>query len=82
MTVDYLLQKLRGQGLTVAVHNDYKLGGVAYTFWLMVDRTGMSYKGEAVTDIDALLQIDSAYANTHCNTSNRLTSDATIEKQQ
>ena len=48
---------LRSLGLTVAVHNDYRLNGVPHTFWLMTDVTGMSYKGEGKTDAEALDQI-------------------------
>jgi len=45
---------LRAKGLSVAVHNDYRLNGDAYTFWLFTDSEGMSYKGEGRTDADAL----------------------------
>ena len=38
----------------VAVHNDYRLHGEPYTFWLFTDSAGMSYKGEGRTDADAL----------------------------
>lgn len=49
---------LRAQGLMVAVHNDYRLNGVAHTFWLFVDEaTGMSYKGEGKTDAEALTKV-------------------------
>lgn len=48
---------IRAQGLTVAVHNDYRLNGQRHTFWLFVDEMGMSYKGEGPTDADALNQV-------------------------
>jgi hypothetical protein len=52
-----LLVELRGMGLTVAVHNDYRLNGEAHTFWLLTDSTGMSYKGEGKTDHEALTNV-------------------------
>lgn len=48
---------LRALGLTVAVHNDYRLKGESHTFWLMTDASGMSYKGEGRTDAEALAKI-------------------------
>lgn len=49
---------LRERGLTVAVHNDYRLHGEAYTFWLFIDEsTGLSYKGEGKTDTEALNKV-------------------------
>jgi len=49
---------LRAHGLSVAVHNDYRINGVAHTFWLFTDDvSGMSYKGEGRTDAEALNQI-------------------------
>lgn len=48
---------LRAQGLTVAVHNDYKMDGEAHTFWLFTDASGMSFKGEGKTDAEALNQV-------------------------
>lgn len=48
---------LRAKGLTVAVHNDYKLNGESYTFWLFTDASGMSYKGEGRTDAEALDEV-------------------------
>jgi hypothetical protein len=49
--------RLRALGLTVAVHNDYRVDGVPHTFWLFTDSTGMSYKGEGKTDAEALEQV-------------------------
>ncbi len=53
LTVD----DLRAMGLTVAVHNDYRLNGKPHTFWLFTDGRGMSYKGEGKTDAEALAQV-------------------------
>ncbi len=56
---------LRKLGMTVAVHNDYRLGGIAYTFWLMtveVDGTLRAFKGEGTTDAEALDVIRAKYA--------------------
>lgn len=48
---------LRAQGLTVAIHNDYRLDGESHTFWLLTDKSGMSYKGEGRSDAEALNEI-------------------------
>lgn len=56
-----LLAYLRLQGLTVAVHNDYRLDGEAHTFWLMVDTNEMSYKGEGRTDLQALQRLEESW---------------------
>lgn len=47
---------LRAVGWTVGVHNDYRLGGEAHTFWLMT-RGDECRKGEGRTDAEALDQI-------------------------
>lgn len=47
---------LRAVGWSVAVHNDYRLNGVAHTFWLMT-RGEIALKGEGRTDAEALNQI-------------------------
>ena len=52
-----ILRQLRTAGLSVAVHNDYRLKGVQHTFWLFTDKTGMSYKGQGTTDISALIDV-------------------------
>lgn len=56
-----LLLHIRNQGWAVAVHNDYKLSGLNYTFWLFT-KEGRCVKGEGRTDLDALrlvsLEID------------------------
>lgn len=51
---------LRALGWTVAVHNDYRLGGDAHTFWLLTHSDGHWLKGEGRTDAEALDQIRSA----------------------
>lgn len=56
---------LRKAGLAVAVHNDYKLDGLAHTFWLMTcERDGqlIAFKGEGKTDQEALDLIRAAWA--------------------
>lgn len=52
-----LIDELRALGLTVAVHNDYRLNGEAHTFWLLTGHDGMSYKGEGKTDAEALTHV-------------------------
>ena len=49
---DYL-SALRGEGWTVAVHNDYRLNGESRTFWLFT-KDGRAIKGEGRTDEEAL----------------------------
>lgn len=53
----------------VAVHNDYKVGGVDHTFWLMTfegkDKKVIAYKGEGKSDTEALDQIRARFANDH-----------------
>ncbi len=44
---------LRAKGWTVAVHNDYRVGGVPYTFWLL-NHGELCVKGEGFTDAIAL----------------------------
>lgn len=56
VTHDAMPDDLRAQGWTVAVHNDYRLDGKGYTFWL-VTKDGRALKGEGPTDADALHQI-------------------------
>lgn len=52
--LDAELAGLRAQGWTVAIHNDYMLGGECYTFWLLTHPNGRYVKGEATTDAEAL----------------------------
>lgn len=47
---------LRAAGWTVAVHNDYRLGGDAHTFWLLTHVNGRWVKGEGRTDAEAIEQ--------------------------
>ncbi|BCH33166.1 hypothetical protein MesoLjLc_50960 [Mesorhizobium sp. L-8-10] len=47
---------IRALGYAVAVHNDYRINGVAHTFWLFT-KDGKAIKGEGLTDADALNQI-------------------------
>ena len=62
-----LLDRLRNQGLRVAVHNDYTLHGKLFTFWLMTyqeeDGTTIAFKGEGETDQAALYEIDERFRN-------------------
>lgn len=49
---------LRECGLTLAVHNDYRLHGERHTFWLFVhEETKLSYMGEGKTDAEALNKV-------------------------
>jgi len=56
--VDELLAGLRFFGWTVASHNDYRLAGEPYTFWLMTHPSGIYFKGEGRTDAEALAEIE------------------------
>lgn len=51
-----MLADLRAQGWVVAVHNDYRLGGVHHTFWLFT-RGGVALKGEGLSDAEAVAQV-------------------------
>lgn len=44
---------IRSQGWSVAVHNDYRQGGLFYTFWLFT-KDGQCIRGEGRTDAEAL----------------------------
>lgn len=49
--------EMRERGWAVAVHNDYRLNGVAHTFWLWTHaESGRFVKGEGHTDAEALEQ--------------------------
>jgi hypothetical protein len=50
---------LRARGWTVAVHNDYRVGGRSYTFWLFT-KNCIAIKGEGVSDSIALDQVRAA----------------------
>jgi len=58
------LKALRDDGWSVAVHNDYRLDGVAYTFWLMT-KGERALKGEGRTDAEALAQITARAMTPH-----------------
>lgn len=58
----HTLFELRSAGLTVAVHNDYRLNGEAMTFWLFTTPDGRAIKGEGRTDLEALKQVELALA--------------------
>lgn len=49
-----ILDQIRSFGWDVAVHNDYKLDGEQYTFWLFTHPDGSWVKGEGKTDNEAL----------------------------
>ena len=44
---------IRAAGWSVAVHNDYRVNGLLYTFWLFT-QDGRAIKGEGSTDAEAL----------------------------
>ena len=50
---------IRAEGWMVAAHNDYKLNGRGYTFWLFT-RDDRCVKGEGKTDAAALNEIRAA----------------------
>lgn len=54
------LARLRGNGWMVAVHNDYRLNGETFTFWLFTHPDGRWIKGEGRTDEQALEQANAA----------------------
>jgi len=53
-----ILARLRANGWTVAVHNDYRLGGAPMTFWLFTHSSGVWTKGEGSTDREALIEAE------------------------
>jgi len=56
------LAALRADGWTVAVHNDYKLGGERFTFWMLANEVGWTVKGEGRSDQEAFDEIAAAIA--------------------
>lgn len=56
-----VLEALRADGWSVAVHNDYRLNGEAHTFWLFT-KDGRAVKGEGRTDAEALDAVRAALA--------------------
>lgn len=58
MNLSEMLKKLRDEGWMVAVHNDYRLNGEPFTFWLFTNMVkGTFVQGEAKTDEEALRDI-------------------------
>lgn len=57
MTLEEMLEALRGAGWTVAVHNDYRQGGHLMMFWLFTHPDGRWLKGEADSDRQAVIEI-------------------------
>lgn len=56
---------LRAKGLTVAVHNDYRLNDESFTFWLFTyDLRGIihAFKGEGKTYAEALDRVRASFA--------------------
>jgi hypothetical protein len=52
---EIILANLRRAGWTVAVHNDFRLGGKPHTFWLFTHEATRKYaKGEGTSDQEAL----------------------------
>lgn len=49
-----LLEKIRGEGWMVGVHNDYRLDGERFTFWLFTRHDRECVRGEGRTDLEAL----------------------------
>ena len=56
-TLEDLLNGLRSAGWSVAAHNDYRLNGKSYTFWLFTHDNGRYFKGEGETDVEAVMAI-------------------------
>lgn len=56
------VDSLRAEGWAVAVHNDYKLQGVPYTFWLFT-KGDRAVKGEGQSDAEALAQVRAALSS-------------------
>ena len=50
---DSVPDDIRAEGWMVAVHNDYRLRGESYTFWLFT-KGDRAVKGEGRTDAEAL----------------------------
>jgi len=50
------LNRLRADGWSVAVHNDYRQDGESHTFWMFA-RDGRCIKGEGRTDAQALEEV-------------------------
>jgi hypothetical protein len=48
------LDSIRKKGWVVAIHNDYKVNGMPYTFWLFTKDPNLAVKGEGINDNVAL----------------------------
>lgn len=57
MILEEMLGNLRVAGWTVAVHNDYRQDGRLMTFWLFTHPDGSWLKGEAESDLQAVLEV-------------------------
>jgi len=65
MDIAALISLIRRNGWQVAVHNDYRLDGKSWTFWLFTklkgvpceNGDGLYVKGEGNTDSDALFEV-------------------------
>jgi hypothetical protein len=54
-SLEVLLAKMRNNGWSVAVHNDYWHNGCSYTFWLFTHvQSGRFVKGEGEDDYTAV----------------------------
>ena len=51
--LEFLLRVIRSSGWSVAVHNDYRLNGLSYTFWLFT-KGPLAVKAEGRSDHEAL----------------------------
>ena len=54
---------IRAAGWTVAIHNDYRLNGDPYTFWLFT-KDDRAIKGEGQTDAEALGKVRALLSDT------------------
>ncbi len=54
-TLEGVLSQLRNRGWLVATHNDYRMGGKLWTFWLM-RKGNIAVKGEGRDDLTALAE--------------------------
>lgn len=57
-TLEQLLAEMRATGWVVAVHNDYRLGGLLKTFWLFTHGSGLYLKGEGTSDVEVLRDLN------------------------
>ena len=55
-TLEELLDTMRDEGWSVAVHNDYHVNGCFGTFWLFTHRSGKWVKGEGAQDITSVAE--------------------------